>query len=369
MNGPSLDAHLVLHRSNGFVLDLAISIDAGTTVAILGPNGAGKSTAVSALAGLLALDDGHITLDGRDLDRPTAGRFVEPAERRVGVVFQDHLLFDHLTVAENVAFGLHPAGWSRARAARAARPWLDRFDLTDLADRTPTELSGGQAQRVAIARALAAEPDLLLLDEPLAAVDLANRTVLRRRLAEDLARYPGPRVLITHEPADAFALADQILILEEGRRAQLGTTAEIRRHPASPYAAAVAGTNLMFGHNDGRGVITVDPANGHHDPADAPITLQAADSRSGPVQLVIDPRAISLHPERPTGSHRNVWPTTVDWLEPLGDTTRIMLGAPLALVVDITPSAAAALGLRPGAPVWAALKATEISTSPRVPAD
>ncbi|MEM7327059.1 MAG: ATP-binding cassette domain-containing protein, partial [Actinomycetota bacterium] len=292
----------------------------------------------------------------------------------VGVVFQDYLLFDHLKVLDNVAFGLtgstgrpdrggdgpDTAGTGfrigRRRAARvAAARWLERLDLTDLADRRPATLSGGQAQRVAVARALATEPQLLMLDEPLAALDVETRTDLRRSLAVHLDRYPGPRLLITHDPADAFILADEVHILENGVTTQRGTVEEIRRRPATDYVAAIAGTNLLRGRSSG-GEITVDGSG---------LRLMTSDSTEGDVHAVVHPRAISLHPDRPQGSHRNVWRTTVDWIEPLGETTRIQLGAPLPMVADITPSATAALQLTPGAEIWAALKATEVSVRPR----
>ncbi|MEM7274542.1 MAG: TOBE domain-containing protein, partial [Actinomycetota bacterium] len=153
-------------------------------------------------------------------------------------------------------------------------------------------------------------------------------------------------------------------VIEDGRVAQAGTPDELRRHPATAYAAAVAGTNLLFGHNDG-GTITIEPPPGPGAGPSETTVLHTADSGTGPVQVVVDPRAVSLHPDRPRGSHRNVWPTTVQWIEPLGETTRIMLDAPLPLVVDITPSAATALGLAPGSAIWAALKATEVATTPR----
>lgn len=370
-----LIASMGVARWDNFLLDIDLTIEAGSTVALLGPNGAGKSTTVEVLAGLLPVDRGSVRIGGTVVDDPASRIFVPPEQRRVGVVFQDYLLFEHLTVLDNVAFGLTnrrprwPDGPGRSgarvgsrlrranrRAARdAAGAWLERLDLVDLASRRPGTLSGGQAQRVAVARALATEPDLLILDEPLAALDVGTRTELRRSLVDHLGEYPGPRLLITHEPADAFILADEVCVLEDGSVTQRGTVEEIRRKPATSYVAAVAGTNLLTGHNS-RGEITVDGTN---------MTLRTSDLTTGNVHAVVHPRAISLHPEQPHGSHRNVWQTTVDWIEPLGETTRIQLGTPLPVVADITPSAAKALGLSPGATIWAALKATEVSVRPR----
>lgn len=349
-----LDAHLVVER-DAFVLDVAFGIEPGETLAVLGPNGSGKSTAVETLAGLLALEQGHVRLDGRVLDEPASGVFVEPDRRRIGVVFQDYLLFDHLTVLANVMFGPLASGAGRPAARAKATEWLDRLEIPQLADRRPSQLSGGQAQRVALARALAMEPALLLLDEALAALDVDTRSVMRRVLGEHLSAFAGPRLLITHDPTDAFLLADRIAVVEGGRFTQIGTGDDIRRRPATSYAAALAGTNLLRGRNQAGRL--------HLDGID--IELQTADAgTTGPVLVTIHPTAIALHLERPSGSPRNTWPTEVATVEPLGDTTRITLANPLALGVDITPGATVALGLRPGVAVWASVKATEVSVTP-----
>lgn len=355
MTGGSLDAHIVVRRGDTFTLDVSLAIEPGTTDALLGPNGAGKSTTIDALAGLVPLDEGRVTLAGRTIDDPERGVFVPAEARRVGVVFQNYLLFDHLTVLDNIAFGPASRGTPRRRAQQAANRWIDLFDLGDLERRRPRQLSGGQAQRVALARALAAEPDLLLLDEPLAALDVTTRSQLRRGLARHLASFPGPRLLITHEPTDAFLLADRIHIIEAGRLTQSGTPDGIRLHPATPYVADLAGTNLLTGTND-HGALTLD---------DHPQTLRTADTHTnGPVLITIHPTAISLHRDRPHGSARNTWSTAITAVEPLGDTTRIVLGAPLPLAADITPDGAAALGLVPGQSTWVSIKATEIAVTP-----
>ncbi len=349
-----LNAHLVARRGE-FTLDIELDIPGGSTAALLGPNGAGKSTTVEILAGLLPLDDGHITLAGRTLDDATTGVFVPPEHRNVGVVFQQYLLFDHLTVEDNVAFGLATSGRSRHEARRSAAPWITALGLVDLAGRRPRQLSGGQAQRVALARALATAPDLLLLDEPLAALDVSVRAELRRTLRAHMADFEGPRLLITHDPTDAMLFADRILILEGGRITQSGTPDEIRRRPTTPYVAALAGTNLLAGANDG-GTLRLA---GHA------LALHTADTHTvGSVLVTIHPSAVALHLDQPHGSPRNTWPTVVDLIEPLGDTVRVTLGEPLALAVDITPGAAQTLNLRPGTPVWAAVKATEVAVHP-----
>ena len=354
--------------TESFTLDLTLEIDPGTTVAMLGPNGAGKSTTVSAIAGVTPIDRGSIVLRSRTLDSPATNTFVAPEDRNIGVVFQDYLLFGHLSVAENAAFGPRGKGLGRRESRTLANRWLSELGLGELAERKPAELSGGQAQRVALARALATNPDLLLLDEPLAALDIATRTSLRRTLAEYLETFQGPRLLITHDPQDAFALADQILVIENGTLTQRGSAEEVRRRPATPYVAALAGTNLLTGTNRD-GVITI---NSHSESksesnseasSDSGFELRTSERFNGPVQAVVAPRAISLHHERPQGSPRNTWQSTIDWIEPLGETTRVQLGQPLPVMVDITPAAAEALALAPAAPVWAAVKATEVAVT------
>lgn len=350
-----LAARLVVHRGADFTLDIELTIEAGSTAALLGPNGSGKSTTVDALAGNLALDEGRIVVGDRVLDDCGAGVHVPAESRRVGVVFQQYLLFEHLDVVENVAFGPSVAGRSRRDARAIARRWMETFDLLDLADQKPSRLSGGQAQRVALARALAAQPDVLLLDEPLAALDIATRADLRRTLIEHLADYAGPRLLITHDPADAYLLADRVHVLEHGRISQTGPADEIRRRPATPYVAALAGLNLLRGTNRA-GSLTLD---------DHPRDLQTADTQTqGPVLITIHPNAVALHIEEPHGSPRNSWPTSIATVEPLGDITRVTLGEPVPLGVDVTPAAVEAMGLRPGVSVWASIKATEIQLNP-----
>lgn len=202
-----------------FTLDLELEVRPGRTLALLGPNGAGKSTALAALAGLVP-STGEISVNGRELnDLPTE-------QRRIGYVFQDYLLFPHLTVLENVAFGA-----SKAVAAE----WLDRMGISELAARRPSELSGGQAQRVALARALATEPELLLLDEPLAALDVEVRASVRAELASHLREWAGLTIVVTHSLDDVTALADDVVVLEAGRATQRGTPRDLVREPATAY--------------------------------------------------------------------------------------------------------------------------------------
>jgi molybdate transport system ATP-binding protein len=348
----ALVARFTLSRGE-FVLDLALSIPGRKTVALLGPNGAGKSTAVSAIAGLLPIEEGKIVLAGNTLDEPAVGVFMPPELRQVGVVFQDYLLFPHLNVVENVAFGLRSRGVSRAEAMARAGDWLGRLDLAGFEGRRPGQLSGGQAQRVALARALVIEPDLLLLDEPLASLDVTTRVELRRVLDHHLDEFDGPRLVITHDPAEAFLLADEVHVIENGAVTQSGAPDDIRLRPKTPYAADLAGSNLLFGHaSDG----AVEVA-GHR------LHIPEHDV-SGDVLLTIRPSAISVHPSQPEGSPRNSWETSVELLERLGERTRIRTGAPLPLTVEITSESSSELGLAEGNPIWVAVKATEIGVEP-----
>ncbi|MGQ0849993.1 MAG: sulfate/molybdate ABC transporter ATP-binding protein [Actinomycetota bacterium] len=345
--GGGLDADFHLRRGH-FRLRLAMSIPPARTVALLGPNGSGKTTAVSAIAGLAPIDEGHIALSGVTLDEPDTGQFVRPENRRVGVVFQDYLLFPHMNVIDNIAFGLENQKVGHEISRARAGEWMGRLGLGGLARRKPGELSGGQAQRVALARALITEPDLLLLDEPLSALDVTTRVHLRRTLAEHLEGFPGPRLLITHDPTEAFLLADEIHLIEGGTVTQSGSADDIRLRPRTAYAADLAGSNLLIG------VAAYGQVDfGTH-------RLQVASHADGEVLVTIRPSAITVHRRQPEGSARNTWPTTIDLIERLGERVRLRTGAPLQLTAEITYDAASDLGLAEGDEVWVAVKATEI---------
>jgi molybdate transport system ATP-binding protein len=353
--GSGLHARIVVRRSETFTLDVELSISHDRTAALLGPNGAGKSTAVAALAGLLAIDSGRISLGDEILDDPQEGRFVLPERRRVGVVFQEYLLFPHLNVTENVRFGPRSRGMPRSTTRKRAGEWMRALGLEGLEERRPGNLSGGQAQRVALARALATDPGFLLLDEPLSALDVTTRTQLRRTLAEHLGGFTGPRLLITHDPAEAFLLADEIHVIEGGRITQSGTAEDIRLRPRTRYAADLGGMNLFRGTARAGRVDT-----GTH-------VIHVADHDiEGPVLVTLRPAAISVHLERPEGSFRNSWPTTIARVEPTGHRVRLLTGEPLPLTVEVTGEAREELGLAPGSHVWIAVKATEIGVQPGV---
>ena len=348
----SLDARIVVRRP-GFTLDLALAVATGEVVALLGPNGAGKTTALRALAGLIAVDDGHVTLDGRPLDDPATRTFIPPERRQIGVVFQDYLLFPHLSALENVAFGPRCHGVPHATAKAQARGWLDRVGLAEHARKRPRQLSGGQAQRVALARALACDPRLLLLDEPLAALDARTRLDTRAHLRGHLAAQPGATVLVTHDPLDAMMLADRLVIVEDGAVVQTGDAATITTRPRTDYVARLVGLNLYRGRADGN---RVRLAGG--------FTLTTATAQHGEVFVAFPPAAVALYATRPEGSPRNTWPAVVAAVARHGDNLRIELGGPIGVAADVTPPAAVELELAPGRAVWAVLKATEATTYP-----
>lgn len=334
-------------------LDVWLNAEPGEVVALLGPNGAGKTTILRCLAGLLPIEGGSIEVLGQVVDDPSAGVFVPSERRSCGVMFQQYLLFPNMTVLENVAFGLRAGGLSKTSAHERARSWLARVGCAGLERERPPQLSGGQAQRVALARALASEPKMLLLDEPLAALDATTRVEVRRELRKHLEGYSGSAVLVTHDPVDAYTLADRVVIIENGHVVQDGTFVEIAAHPRSAYVAELAGVNLLTGSVLG-GSFAVDGGA---------MLVVATDDVDGAAIAVIRPQAISLHASRPEGSPRNTWRADVADVDHRGDRVRVRLEGPLQLTAEITAASATALGIKVGLEVWAAVKATEITVT------
>ncbi|MGA7912727.1 MAG: ABC transporter ATP-binding protein, partial [Candidatus Dormiibacterota bacterium] len=330
-------------------LDMALTVEPGEVVALLGPNGAGKTTLLRAIAGLVPFPSGHVRLDGRVLE-DTATREYVPTERRpIGFVFQDYLLFPHLNVLENVAFGLRSRGISRQAAAEKAARWLDRVGLKSYAASKPAELSGGQRQRVALARALAPDPRLLLLDEPLAALDVTTRAEVRRDLKRHLDSFEGIRLVVTHDPLEAVALADRLIVMENGHLVQSGTASEVTEHPRSQYVADLVGVNLLRGEAD-HGSVRL--ASG--------LVVAAAGAELGEVFAVVHPRAVAIHRTHPEGSPRNVWQGRATSIELLGNRVRVRIDGEVPLVAEVTPAALRDLNLVEGGEVWLSFKATDV---------
>lgn len=355
--------------------NVSLSIQPGETVAVLGPNGAGKSTLLGIIAGLLRPDSGHAELDGTPLFRLDGGSRVwrPPHQRGMALLAQDALLFPHLSVQENVAFGPRSRGASPANARKTADHWLAELDATEFANRRPSQLSGGQAQRVAVARALAANPQLLLLDEPMAALDVDSAPLLRTVLARVLGGRQA--ILVTHDVLDAYMLADQVVVIQDGIVVEAGPTATVLGSPRSAFAASLSGLNLLSGVWDGSSLRTdtgLSVFGTQHTQRTGPQNALSMGTRSTNAQstsmkagehavAVFPPSAVSVYTASPHGSPRNVFPATITSMEPQGDQLRVRAGV---LSADITPAAAAELRLTPGDSVHFVVKSAEISLYP-----
>lgn len=348
----NVDAAFGAHRGD-LVMDIALQVAHGETLALVGPNGAGKSSCLRTLAGLHRIDRGRVTLDDQIVDGGRDHAFVPAEQRSVGVVFQDHLLFPHLTALDNIAYGLRSRGIKARLARTVAATWLERMGLPQFQKAYPSELSGGQAQRIALARALAAKPKLLLLDEPLAAADATARLELHRILQAQLRTFEGSCVLVAHDIRDAIALADRIAVIEQGRVVQVGTIDQLGNKPASRYVADLIGLNCFRG-TCSDSVLTV--ANG--------AKLVVGSQHLGDAIATLHPRAIALFRERPAGSPRNVFQAPVVAIEPALHCMRVQIGGDLPMVAEVTESAVADLDLAHAGQVWIAIKATEFRVAP-----
>ncbi|MGV9663149.1 sulfate/molybdate ABC transporter ATP-binding protein [Nocardia niigatensis] len=366
MNGLAVSACLA---ARDFQVEL--DVPAGEVLAVLGPNGAGKSTLLDVVAGLAVPDRGEVRLGSRVLTDVAKGVAVPPHQRSVSLLAQDALLFPHLSVEANVAFGPRSRGL-RGRAARAlAREWLRAVDAEEFADRSPGSLSGGQAQRVALARALAVHPQVLLLDEPMAALDVtvapAMRSLLRRVLRESASdARPRATILVTHDIIDAVTLADRVAVLESGRVIESGSVATVLARPRSRFAARIAGVNLIMGAavsggSAGLGAVTDGTAEVFG-------RSEGEWTAGGRAAAVFSPVAVAVHREHPEGSPRNVFRVRVSELEDRGGIVRVRAvdgpGAAAGLAADLTPAAVAQLGVAPGIEVYFAVKATEVEVYP-----
>lgn len=342
---------------------LDLDIAAGQVLAVLGPNGAGKSTLLQVLAGVVRPDRGEVRAAGRTLTDCAAGIHIPTHDRRVGLLMQEPLLFPHLSVRDNVAFGPRSGKHlSRKDSRSAAEHWLAEVDAGELAGRMPGLLSGGQAQRVALARALAAEPDVLLLDEPMAGLDVSAATAMRAVLRRVLTRDGRVAVLVTHDLLDVVALADRVAVLESGRIAELGPTAQILAAPRSRFGARFAGVNLVSGRWGADGALYTDWGTQWHGSAEPGMAV------GDPAVALFTPAAVAVYRRAPHGSPRNALAVTVAELDSRGPAIRVRGepqpdGAP-GLAADITAEAAAELRLAPGDPVFFTVKAQELTIAP-----
>jgi molybdate transport system ATP-binding protein len=349
-------------RRGTFVVEATFHAEAGHTLALLGPNGAGKSTLVDVLAGLLPPEAGTVTLESVTLDDAGGGAHAEPEARPVGVVFQGLLLFPHLSAVENVAFPLRARGIPRPEARRQATRLLTDLGLVDRASAKPRDLSGGEAQRVALARALVAKPRLLLLDEPLSALDVRARTQTRALLRSTLAEFPGVRLVVTHDPVEAMTLADRMVLLEGGRVTQTGTAQEIRAAPRTRYAAELVGVNFFEGRLE-----RVDAGAGKIAVLGGDVVIawpENAEGEGGSVIGILRPADVVLHVTQPEGSARNVLRGPVLQIAIEGERARVHVESSPPIVAEVTLGSVERLGLREGTDVWASFKAVEVRLLP-----
>jgi molybdate transport system ATP-binding protein len=342
--------HLRLSRLN---LDVAFTVAAGEVLALLGPNGSGKSTTLQALTGLLPLDGGRVVLDGAVLEDPAKRVRVAPEKRPIALMFQDYLLFPHLSALENVAFGLRCQGTDKKTAREKAAGALTRLDLDKVAEARPGAMSGGQQQRVAMARALVTDPRLLLLDEPLAALDVSIKTSVRRLLRDVLSNSNAANVLVTHDLLDAVALGDRMLVIEDGAIVQTGTPAEVTARPRSPYVADLTGVNLLRG--TARGTVVELDGGGQ---------LSCAAAANGPVFAVIAPARVSVSRHRTERQEENTWPGQVSTVDLMGDRVRVHIDGTPAITAEVQPAVVDELKLDEGGEIWASVHPSDVSAYP-----
>ncbi len=315
----------------------------GEVVAVVGPNGAGKSSLLRALAGLLPAS-GSVRLGGREVGT------LPPYARGIGWVPQAPSLFAHLSARDNAAYALRSRGIARRTARGEAQSWLDRLGIGELGDARPAALSGGQAARVALARALAGGPALVLLDEPLAALDTATRDEVRRLLRVTLSSGPAPALVVTHDPVDVVALADRLVVLEAGRVVQDGTPTQVADRPRSTWVAGLLGQNAWRGTTSVSGLV-VDGGQ---------VTAAEPLSPGLGALALCEPSAVTLHRSPPSGSARTVLSGEVGELRALGGRVRVVVHSHPEVIAEVTLAAATDLGLANGGRVWAAIKATEV---------
>ncbi|MEO5618189.1 MAG: ABC transporter ATP-binding protein [Candidatus Eisenbacteria bacterium] len=383
-------------RLGEFTLDAELKAPAAGVLVLVGESGSGKTTLLRLIAGLLEPDEGRIALGGRVVAErgetgrvgartpasPTRRTFVPAQERSVGYVAQDYALFPHLTARDNVGFGLRASGVGAGERRSRSDRVLDRLGVGTLAGRRPHQLSGGQQQRVALARALVLEPAILLLDEPLAALDLPTRRALRGELRALFEELGCLTIFVTHSPAEGLAFGEHIVVLEAGRVTQQGSREELLLRPRTRYVADFIGTNLFrarVARRDATGLahLRVESASDSPHGAETGAGIAAAMApagyaaeiaaaeciHDGDVFAVVDPREITLSLAAPQGSARNTLRGAVADLQPeppSGERVRVAITTQPPLVAELTRAAVERLGLVPGRQVTATFKATGV---------
>jgi molybdate transport system ATP-binding protein len=347
-----LDADIQLRLSR-LDLDVALTVAAGEVVALLGPNASGKSTTLRSLVGLQPLAGGRVTLDGAVLEDPARRIRIAPDKRPIALMFQDYLLFPHLTAVENVAFGLRCKGTDKKTAHQKAARALATLGVDGVAEARPESMSGGQQQRVAMARALVTDPKLLLLDEPLAALDASTKTGIRRLLRDALRQSSAANLLVTHDLLDAVALSDRMVILESGQIVQTGTPAEVTARPRSDYVADLVGVNLLRG-----------TAHGARLDLDGGGQLSCQGPASGRVLAVIAPATVSVHRQRPETEGGNVWQGKISAVDLMGDRVRVHVEGTPAITAEVLPAVVDELKLDDGGELWASVSPAAITVYP-----
>ena len=352
-----LQAQLRKER-NRFTLDLSVRAESASTLVLVGESGSGKTTVLRLLAGLEHPDSGSILLGETTYVDSARNTFIPPERRSIGYVAQDYALFPHLTVYENVAFGLQSLRIGRQKIRKKVSSMLERFSIESFAERLPSQLSGGQQQRVALARALILEPDLLLLDEPLSALDIRTRRSVRSELRQILEELPCITIYVTHQPNEALMFGNRIAVLEEGRITQEGSREDLLHHPRSTYIAEFMGLNLF------RGRVIERVANDHaRVKVDESIFTIPDPGERKELFLAVHPREITLYRQLPEGSAKNILVGSIHEIvpePPFGERFRVVVNSRPPMVTEILRSSVESMALKPGEKVYASFKSTGV---------
>ena len=342
-NNYLLDARVILNRAS-LTIDVELQLQHGEVIAVLGPNGAGKTSLLHALLGWLELESGWIMVDGEVIDSPDTDSYVPPQHRPFGMVFQDGLLFPHMSVEKNILFG--------ADKDFNLKPLAESLQANELLAKFPSELSAGERQRAAIARSLAARPKVLFLDEPFSALDIQGKRRGRSLLKEALAIEVSGCLMVSHDLVDAFTLADRVMIIEGGKLTQFDVPDRIRLRPGSEWIADLVGWNYYEGIGEGS-VVTLPHGT---------TIFTAQDDLDGPTSISINPASVSIFKSQPSGSPRNSWLSSIQNIEILGGRARVSLVGEIDICADITTVAANELRQSISSEVWVSVKATEVDT-------